>query len=456
MTSRVVLERVLERTGSSQSLRDLREALEVQASPDMASISILATGADARSTAALANAVGTTFEQVTAERSAEQADRAIAGLERIRKRLQAELDASPTSPNGRPTSRQQDLRGQITDLQQREQDITVQTQVFASGVENFEEAERPTSPSQPKPKLAAALGGLLGLLGAGAWAWWAAARNRRAEGRGDPGRILGAPLLGEVPRLRSPQVRAGRPVALTSVLDPALEDSYHFVVASLQHELAGVGGKSIAVTSVGPGDGKTSTALQIANAASQENRKILLIDADVRARRLSELCGFTQVSPEPNGHALPVPSGERVEAKEYIYRLVSTDSGMVLPVAPNRTDPWHPAGSYHAVDVRDAVRSIGEMFDLVLIDTPALLASSTALGVARQADGVVLVVSHGVSLSQLRDVRQRLAFVKTPLIGYVYVRPRRLGLRTHWGRVRRGLRSRTGVQRVAVEPEEGK
>jgi Mrp family chromosome partitioning ATPase len=454
MTSREVLERAQEFIRSSQSLQEVREALEVQASPDMVSISIVATGGDARSTAALANAVGTAYEEVTAERAAEVADRAIAGLEKIRKRLQAELDASPESPDSRLTSRQQDLRGRITDLQQREQDITVQAQVFASGVENFERAERPTSPSQPKPKLAAALGALLGLLGAGGWAWWAAARKRRAEGRGDPGRILGAPLLGEVPRLRSPQVRAGRP-ATPPVLDPTLEDAYHFVVASLQHELAGVEGKSIAVTSVGPGDSKTSTALQIANAASQENRKILLIDADVRARHLSELFGSAQVTPEPNGHGLPVPNGERVGAKEYIYRLVSTDSGMVLPVAPDRTDPWHPAGSYRAVDVRDAVQSIGEMFDLVLIDTPALLASSTALGVAGQADGVVLVVSHRVLLSQLRDVRQRLAFVKTPLIGYIYVRPRRLGLHTLWGRVRRGLGSGTGVQRVAIEPEEG-
>jgi Mrp family chromosome partitioning ATPase/capsular polysaccharide biosynthesis protein len=455
MTSRGVLERALKLIGSSQSLQDVREALEVQASQDMVSISIVANGADARSTAALANAVGTAYEQVTAERAGEEADRAIAGLEKIRRRLQAELDASPPSPGSRLTSRQQDLAGRITDLQQREQDITVQAQVFASGLENFERAEQPTAPSQPKPKLGAALGALLGLLGAGAWAWWAAARNRRAEGRGDPGRILGAPLLGEVPRLRSPQVRVDKPVASRPVLDPALEDAYHFVVASLQHELAGVGGKSIAVTSVGPGDSKTSTTLQIANAASQENRKILLIDADVRARHLSELFGFGQVTPEPNGHGLPVPGGDRVAAREYIYRLVSTDSGMVLPVAPNRTDAWHPTGSYRAVDVRDAVRSIGDMFDFVLIDTPALLASSTALGVARQADGVVLVVSHGVSLSQLRDVRERLAFVKTPLIGYIYVRTRRLGLRTLWGRVRRGLRSGTGVQRVAAEREEG-
>ena len=104
---------------------------------------------------------------------------------------------------------------------------------------------------------------------------------------------------------------------------------------------------------------------------------------------------------------------------------MSTDSGMVLPVASIPTDPWHPAGSYRAVDVGHTVRSIGEMFDLVLIDTPALLSSSKALGVAGQADGVMLIVAHRVALSRLRDVRDRLAFVKTPLIGYVYVRPRR-------------------------------
>ncbi len=132
-----------------------------------------------------------------------------------------------------------------------------------------------------------------------------------------------------------------------------------------------------------------------------------------------------------------MPRGESVGAKEYIDRLVSTDSGMVLPVASNGTDPWHPAGSYRAADVGHAVRAIGEMFDLVLIDTPAVLSSSKALGVAGQADGVVLVVSHRVALSRLRDVRDRLAFVKTPLIGYVYVRPRGLGVRMPWGWVTR-------------------
>jgi hypothetical protein len=126
---------------------------------------------------------------------------------------------------------------------------------------------------------------------------------------------------------------------------------------------------------------------------------------------------------------------------------------MVLPVATSETDPLRPTASYQAVDVRHAVRSIGELFDLVLIDTPAVLVSSNALSVAGQADGVVLVVSHRVSLGHLRDVRERLAFVKTPLIGYIYLRPRGLGMRTLWERLQRS--TRRGARTVGPEREQG-
>jgi Mrp family chromosome partitioning ATPase len=439
MTSTVVLERALELLGGDASPGDVRDELDAQPSANMAGISIAATSGDPRSAVALANAVGTAYQQVTEERTAADAQRAIASLQKLRNRYQAALDASPRSADGQLTLRGRQLADQITDLQQREQDITAQAEVYASGVEYFEQAEPPTSPSQPKPKLGAVLGGLLGLLAAAAWAWWAAARDQRAEGRDEPARILGAPLLGEVPRVPTPQAATGKPVTPPG-LDPALDDAYHLVVASMEHELAGVGGNSIAVTSVGPGEGRTSTALQIASAASQENRKILLIDADVRTRRLSERVGLAQVASERNGHKRRMRRGEGDGAQEYIDRLVSTDSGMVLPVASSPTDPGHPAGPDRGVDVRHAVYSIGEMFDLVLIDAPALLASFDALGVAGQADGVLLVVPHRVALSELRDVRDRLAFVKTPLIGYVYVRPRGLGVRTLWGRVTLTLR----------------
>ncbi len=158
ITSSVVLGRALELLGSDQSVGDVRHALDVQPSANMAGISVAATEGDPRSAAALANSVATAYEQVTGERATAGANRAIAGLEKLRDRYQSELDATPKSPDGQLTARQQQLASQIEDLQQREEDITAQVEVSGSAVEYFEQAEPPTSPTQPKPKLAAAVG----------------------------------------------------------------------------------------------------------------------------------------------------------------------------------------------------------------------------------------------------------------------------------------------------------
>jgi Mrp family chromosome partitioning ATPase len=441
MTSSTVLRRVVERLGDGQSLRGLRERLKVQPSADMAGISIVATGPDSGSSASLANAVGTAYDEVAAERASQAAERAIRSIEKVKSRRKAELDAIPTSPNGQLTPRQQELSNDIGELEQREQDITEKLALYGAGVELFERAERPESPTQPKPKLIALLGALLGLLGAGIWAWWAAARNQRAAGRGDPAQILGAPLLGEVTQLRPPRVSAGRPATLP--LEPSVADAYHVIVASLEHELAGLGGSSVAVTSVGLGDSRTSTTLSIATAAWEEHRQVLLIDADARTRRLSELYGFHEVGAERNGDLLHPPPGERLTANEYVRRLIYTGNAMVLPITHNGTDPDHLAGSYHVPDVRQALSAVGQLFDLVLIDTPAVLAVSDALSVAGQADGIVLLLPHRVLLRDLRDVRERLAFVKTPLIGYVYVRPPGPRILERWTLGRRRHKART-------------
>jgi Mrp family chromosome partitioning ATPase/capsular polysaccharide biosynthesis protein len=451
MTSSMVLRRVVNSVGGGHSVRELRERLKVRPSADMVGISIVATEPDSRSAASLANAVGIAYQSVSAERASQAAERATRSIEEIRAKRQAEFDASPTSPGGQLTPRQQQLSNQIVDLEQREQDVKEKSALYGDGVELFERAEPPERPTQPKPKLSALLGVLLGLLGAGIWAWWAAARNQRAEGRGDPARILGAPLLGEVPALPTSRALAGGAAALPPPLEPSVADAYHVVVASLDHELAGVGGSSVAVTSVGLGDSRTSTTLSIAAAASEEDRKVLLIDADERTRRLSELYGPHKVEAERNGQALRLQPGEPLDADDYLCRLVYTGSSMVLPITRNGTDPDYPTSSYHVPDVGRALSAVGQLFDLVLIDTPAVLAASDALGVAGQADGIVLLVSHRVLLRNLRQVQERLAFVKTPLLGYVYVR-RSGGVLERWTLSRRrqeARRQRETRKRVA-------
>jgi len=454
MTSSIVLGRVKEQLGGGQSVRKLRKRLQVQPSADLASISIVATGPSSRSAASLANAVGSAYQEIAAERASQAAQQAVRSIEQIKVRRQAQLDGSPRSQGGQLTPRQQQLSTQLIDLEQREQDILEKLALYGAGVELFERAEPPESPIQPKPKLITLLGALLGLLGAGIWAWWAAARNQRAEGRGDPARILGAPLLGEVPALSASWAPAGRAAAPPPALEPSAADAYHVAVASLDHELAGVGGSSVAVTSVGLGDSRTSTTLSIATAAWEENRKVLLIDADERTQRLSQLYGFHEVAAKRNGHTLHSQPGDRLNADDYIRLLVNTGSAMVLPVTRNRTHPDIQAGSYHVPDVGEALSANGQLFDLVLIDTPAVLMASDALSVAGQADGILLLVPHRALLRDLREVRQRLAFVNTPLIGYIYLRPHGLGVRALWERLQRRARRGAGIPTVGPKREQ--
>jgi Mrp family chromosome partitioning ATPase len=420
MSSREVLQRAVQLAGGGQTLPEVRREVTVEPSKDLASIHIRATAGDADSAAALATAVGAAYKQVTAQRAAQEAQRAILSIARIRQGLQAQFNASvAASPNttGRPDPRQDALASQIALLQQREQEISTQAAVFGSGVELFETADKPEAPSAPKPKILTVLGALLGLIGAGAWAWWAAPRNLRAQKREDPASILEAPLLGEVPEYHAPPLRAGTPIPSPAMLGPVVAEAYHFIVASLEHALSGVGGSTIVVTSAAPGDGKTSTVLNIAIAAQQEQRQIVIVDADERTRRLTELCGENGEEPR----ATYVGNGP-VDLKEHLHCLDLADRGIVLPVLPSGTEPEHPAGFFRTSAFRKALLSIGEQADLVLIDAPALLAVADTIAIANQADGVVLVVKRGIRLSDLRNVRDRLTFTGTPLLGYVFNR----------------------------------
>jgi Mrp family chromosome partitioning ATPase len=413
-----VLQRAQQRLHNRQPLPDFRRTLAVQPSKNLAAIVIAATAGDATSSAATANAVGKAYEQVVKQRTAQEAEAAISRIERIKSDLQDQLNAIQQSKTNQPqsTSRQNALVTEISALSQQQQDIATKAAVFGSGVELFEPAQPPDSPEQPKPKLGALLGAVLGLVGAGAWAWWAAARNQTVRDSGDAADVLQVPLLGEVPQFRVLQQRSDMSIPSPSTLGPVVVEAYHFIVASLEHALADLSGTSVVLTSAAPGDGKTTIALGVAIAAQQENRRVVLVDADVRKQRLSELCGqrgrwgLTNVEDEP------------IDVNEHLYCLDAADESVVLPIVPTGTRLDHPGGFFRSHAFRKVLLSIQEQADLILVDSPALLAVSDGIPIAGQVDGVVVVVSQGTPIRHLRGVRGRLAFVGTPLIGFIFNR----------------------------------
>jgi Mrp family chromosome partitioning ATPase len=92
-----------------------------------------------------------------------------------------------------------------------------------------------------------------------------------------------------------------------------------------------------------------------------------------------------------------------------------------VPVGQRTIDP---AGYFRTGEFHRSMSLIKDGTDVVIVDAPPILAVAETSAIAAHVDGIVLVVTRGTRLSRLEEVRQRLEFVGTPLIGYVFNRAR--------------------------------
>lgn len=416
VASTPVLTRAVALVGDG-TVKGIRERLSVRPSADLDIITIQASDATAEGAAALANAVAAAYQelvladvQANAERAAAQLERAQAGLRTRISELEATL-AGQTGSEALQVERDAAV-SQLVSLEGRARQISVDAALYGSGVQLFEAAEPPDRRTQPKPLRNAVLAGLLGLLGASALAWWRAEHARSIEGRQDAAAVLGAPLLGEVPDFSAVGVDGFAP-ALTAPTSPAGE-AYQFLVAAIEFALEGTGGRTVAVTSARPGDGKTVTALNLAIAAARDGREVLVVDADVRRQGLTRL---TDVAPAPG---LTNLADEREPLQTCTAALaLAADHLLVVPCGSPVPDA---AGFFRTPGFRRALARVREHADLAILDAPPLLAVADTSAVASQADGIVIVVLQGTPRRLLEEVRERLDFVGTPVLGYVFNR----------------------------------
>jgi Mrp family chromosome partitioning ATPase/capsular polysaccharide biosynthesis protein len=429
--SNAVDERAADLLRAGPTAADIGAAVTVKPSADLTSITVRATADDPAQAVNLANAVGTAFQQVSAERVAADSKNVSLRLQDVIAQREAEFDAlraqlaQSSGPDQAPLERKaNDVADLIGSIQVHQSEIASQAALYGSGVESFQPAVPPASSSQPAPLLLALLGALLGFIAASGWAWWVAGRNRRVEADDDAGAILGVPLLGDTPRLDD-KLRRARTPSSPDERDPVAEEAYHVVLTALEHALSKVDGKVVAVVGAMPGDGKTTAVLNLALAAKREGRKVLLVDADERTRRLSQLCrddghfdviGVTHDGRD--GEERPVVAG--VPWSPTAPGATEPSAlGTVLQIAPSKPNGHHPAVFFRSTAFGNLISLSGQPADLVLIDTPALLGVSEAVTIVDHADAVLMVVNHGTSLADLRRARERLAFTDTPLIGYL-------------------------------------
>lgn len=403
--------------------------IEVFAEDDIDMLTIVARDASPERAAVMANAVGETYQDVVTRAKQESAQKAIDELEarndRLRERIADSDDGDEDS--GARQAAQADREAAITQLvnnENRIQQLAVEAELFGSGVQNFAPAGVPGAPISSSPLRPAAIGFVLGAaLGAGLA--YRMDMTRGVDSGEEAGRILGVPLLGELPEMPGSRERGGMVPTLSAPLSVEAE-AYHYVAAALELSLPKLTGTTVLVTSVGPGEGKTITALNLALALGRDGTPVLLVDADERQRGLSR---FVDTGAKPGLREL-IRGDMPIEECVQDYRV---RDGIGLQVIAAPLQVMDPAAFYRTRGMGRALERLKQTGQLVLIDSPPLSVSETST-MAGQSDAVMLLVSRGTSPRDLRRALHRLDLVGASVCGFVFNRAKVEGPRVIYGR----------------------
>jgi capsular exopolysaccharide synthesis family protein len=168
--------------------------------------------------------------------------------------------------------------------------------------------------------------------------------------------------------------------------------------------------RTIVVTSASPGEGKTTTAANLAVSFAQHGMRVLLIDCDLRRARLHKVFSIGR---EP-GITEMVLGREDPDA---VTRETDTPG---LYVIPSGVLPPNPSELVGGERMRKCLAQLSEAFDLIILDTPPLLAASDGAILSTLSDGVVLVLRAGATESEAaQQAIQQLNSVGARVVGAV-------------------------------------
>jgi len=141
----------------------------------------------------------------------------------------------------------------------------------------------------------------------------------------------------------------------------------------------------IMVTSSGPREGKSHTVANLGVSMAQSGKSVLIIDADLRNPTQHKLFGLD------NGEGLSVSLVQDQDYHKYI-RETTVPGVMVLSAGPVPPNPAELVGSKR---MKCLIEEVGDQFEIVLIDTPPIIAVTDAAILAQEVDGVILVLAFG-------------------------------------------------------------
>jgi len=287
-------------------------------------------------------------------------------------------------------------------------DLNLREKAHHAGARVIETATVPTAPVRPKRLQGITFACLIGLFVGICLALLQEFLDDRINSVDEATRVLGLPSLGSVPALSAedahllPQMKG---------LDPASE-SYRVLRTNIHFATVDAPARTLMVTSSNPGEGKTTTAVNLAFAMAMDGKKVILVDTDLRRPSVHKL-----LSLKPLPGVTDVLLGHTPLAPQEIM------PGMSVLTAGST--PPNPGELLNSRKFRNLVQTLTEMADIVIFDSPPVLVAADAAILASQMDGTIMVVETGATKKGgAQRTLQLLKQARATLLGVAYNKTR--------------------------------
>lgn len=224
---------------------------------------------------------------------------------------------------------------------------------------------------------------------------------------------MGWPVLGTIPTIKGSGPASERGDSrLVAHLDPRspVAEAYRSLRTNLAFARAHNSARVLVCTSPGPADGKSTTVANLAITFAQQGQRTLLIDGDLRRAVLDRIFNV------PRAPGLTDVLTGQGKLREIVHPTSITNL-FVLGSGPFPPNPSELLGSSA---MRDLIREAAEAFDVVLIDSPPLLAVTDAAVISTMADGAIVVIRMGATTrAALKRTAGQLEAVEGRLLGAV-------------------------------------
>ncbi|GAA4229556.1 non-specific protein-tyrosine kinase [Streptosporangium album] len=168
--------------------------------------------------------------------------------------------------------------------------------------------------------------------------------------------------------------------------------------------------KSLVVTSCLPGEGKSSTAANLAITLAQAGWRVILVDGDLRRPRIPDYFGIEGTT------GLTDVLIERAGLQDVIQTWGAAD----LSILPSGQIPPNPSELLSSRVMRSVLSQLTEAYDMVIIDAPPLLPITDAAALAAICDGTLLIARYGRTRREhVVRVAELLSSINARLVGAV-------------------------------------